>query len=310
MKQYLGIDIGGTDVKIGIVAADGTIAVKKSYSVDFDSYKTPIITTVLHSIDLFLRENTLFITGISGIGVSATGQIDFKRGTVAGSHIAGWAGTKVKGILETRYGLSTTLLNDAKCAALGEYWHGAARGVRDAIIMTVGTSIGGGIIVNGKLLNGADGYAGEIGFITVQHDGGCSATGASYYEQFASTSALVRMVQEAIAQKKIQWPAELAVNGKTIFSQQSTETQNIIDEWITNVAYGVVSFIHIFNPERIIIGGGISREHDRFIVPLTQKVKTLVMPLYCEKLDLRAAALGNDAGMVGAVYWNIYGGMK
>src|SRR5574344_353614 len=78
MKQYLGIDIGGTDVKIGIVAADGTIAVKKSYSVDFDSYKTPIMTTVLHSIDLFLRENTLFITGISGIGVSATGQIDFK----------------------------------------------------------------------------------------------------------------------------------------------------------------------------------------------------------------------------------------
>lgn|SRR5574344_1137688 len=315
MKKYLGVDIGGTAVKIGIIGEDGSILRKTSCSVDYDGYATPVIDSVIAGIDSFLASENAYIAGLSGIGVSATGNIDFRNGIIAGSagHIKGWTGTKVKSILETRYGLYTTLLNDAKCAALGEYWLGSARGARNVVVVTVGTSIGGGIIVDSKLLAGSTGYAGEIGFFFLKADEQKSGNDhCGYYEHYASTTALVRSVKTASENGVIVWPAGEPVNGRTIFTHDGEicGLHEIIGGWINDVAAGIVSFVHIFNPERVIIGGGVSGEHDKFIMPLTVKVKDTVMAVYRDGFEIRAAGLGNDAGMAGAVYWNMYGGVK
>src|SRR3712207_6609012 len=165
MKKYLGIDIGGTAVKLGIVDELGNISHTAQYPVAFDAYKTPILDTVLQSCRLFLDDISISTKELSGIGVSATGQIDSEAGIVAGvgGNIRNWEGARIKDELEAAFALKATVVNDANCVAIGEQWTGSARGVSDVIVLTVGTGLGGGIIVNNRILLGQSGFGGEIG---------------------------------------------------------------------------------------------------------------------------------------------------
>lgn len=184
-NTFLGIDIGGTAAKIGIVNSDGEILEMDSFSVSFDGYQTPIIETVVKNTDAFLKRLGISEKTFSGIGVSATGQINVLEGTVAGSagHIANWLGTPVKTILEEHYHLPVTVANDANCAVMGEQWKGAARDSHNVIMITVGTGVGGGIIVQDQLFSGSVGIAGELGHFTVQKDGIPCTCGNSDYRR-------------------------------------------------------------------------------------------------------------------------------
>lgn len=310
MKKYLGIDIGGTAVKTGLVYADGRITVKKTYSVDFDRYETPILTTVLKSTDSFLAEQHMAEGDLSGIGISATGQIDTVSGYVAGTagHIKNWSGVRIRDAFLKKYNIPVTVLNDADCAAIGEYKLGAAQGVPNAVILTIGTGIGGGIFVNSRILLGAHGLAGEIGHFTIQCEGEkCTCGNTGCYEHYASTAALVRMVKAAVQEGKISWVCNEEINGKTVFlhCDEQPELKKIIEKWISYVAEGITTLVHIFNPEKVIIGGGICREQEKFIIPLKQKVLSEIMPAFADGLEIIPAKLANDAGMVGAVLYNI-----
>lgn len=310
--KYIGIDIGGTQVKIGVVNEYGEVVVSSAYDVAFDGYDTPIIDTVVAKLSEFIQENKLESNQIRGIGVSATGQIDTKEGKVAGAagHIKNWEGCNIRNCLKKIYSGPVTVMNDANCAALAEQWIGGAKDILDAVVVTIGTGIGGGIIANSEILCGTAGGAGEIGHITIRNNGiKCSCGNRGCYEQYASTTALVRMVRQA--QKAGRLTKGLLdnceINGRTIFEAAGKDKylDEILDKWIGYVADGIVSIIHIFSPKIVLIGGGVSAQKEKFINPLRVKVLNRIMPGYAKTVSIEAAVLGNAAGMVGAVYYCI-----
>lgn len=306
--KYLGIDIGGTAVKLGIVDEQGNIIFKNSYDVCFDNYRTSIIETVLNSIDIFLNENKVLLDDIEKIGVSATGQIDTGQGKVigVGGNIENWDQTPIKQILEEKYHKDTTVVNDANCMIIGEKWIGSAKGVSNVIGITIGTGVGGGIIVNDEILLGHVGIAGELGHFSIDRSGvKCTCGNSGCYERYAATTALVRMIQEHYDQLGIKESID-EMNGKLIFAYHDNPIiADILDEWIDNIAIGLISLTHIFNPEMIVLGGGVCQQDELFLKPLRTKILNKVMPRFKQHLEIKAAQLGNDAGLVGAVYYAI-----
>ena len=308
-KIYLGVDIGGTAVKIGKVTEDGAVLESESYSVNFDGYETPILQTVLKSCREFMELHNMNPGNCQGIGVSATGAVNTKTGCVDGSagHIRNWEHSRIKEAMEQEFGIQTTVINDANAAALGEVWTGAARNRENVVVVTIGTGVGGGIIVDGNILLGKNGFAGEIGHIPIQISGElCSCGNRGCLERYGSASALVREVRKAVKDGRINGLSENDIDGRKIFALADHGDKvilEIIDRWIDCITSGIVGLVHIFNPDLILIGGGVSAQEEYFIRPLRNKVKEHVMPHFAYGLDLRAASLGNEAGMVGAVYF-------
>lgn len=312
---YIGIDIGGTQVKFGLVSQDGCVSETIAFDVAFDGYETPIIDTVMEKLVWYMNEHHLTEADIQGIGVSATGQIDVVDGVVIGSagHIKNWEGCKIKEHIKSVYHGPVSVMNDANCAGLAEQWIGGAKGASDAIIVTIGTGIGGGIIVDSKILCGARGVGGEIGHIIIRNNGvKCSCGNRGCYEQYGSTTALVKTVKRAV--KKGTIPAELfagkAINGRSIFENLSKneELAKLVDKWIGYIADGIVSMIHIFNPQVVLLSGGVSAQKELFIEPLREKVLHRAMRECAKGLRVDAAEMGNNAGLVGAVYYCITNG--
>lgn len=295
--KFLSIDIGGTSAKTGILDEKGRILSKSSYSVCFDNYETPILKTVLKETGRFLDEQSLCPCDLDGIGVSATGQIDTRTGTVAGSagHIKNWVGSPLKKAFQEKYHLPVSVINDANSAAIAEHWIGAAKGCKNAIILTIGTGIGGGVIVDSQILEGRLGIAGELGHFSIDRNGiPCTCGNKGCYERYASTTALLQMVKERYG----------ALDGREVFEklkEGEPVIKEVVDLWITNIATGLVSLTHIFNPEIILLGGGVSAQKELFIDKVRGKVLERVMPRFAEGLIIDAAALSNDAGIIGAI---------
>ena len=300
MKQYLAIDIGGTSVKLGIVDEEGCVLAKAEQSVCFDYYETPILTTVLSASEQFLKEQDVRPQSLAGIGVSATGQIDTHTGTVVGTcgSLPNYIGSPIKAELEAKFGLPVTVANDANCMTLGEVWVGGAKGYTDVIGVTLGTGVGGGILTGGRLLEGARGLGGELGhYRTHALDGVLCTCGASgCWERYAATTALVRAAQP----RNHKWR-----DGRAIFESAHAGDPIILallEDWTDEIVQGLAGLVHIFNPQLILIGG-VSAQQELLIEPIARKVRASIMPAFAEGLEIRAAQLHNDAGMVGAVYY-------
>ena len=307
-RVYLGIDIGGTAAKFGLVNGEGVmISEVLEYPVKFDDYETPIIETVVKSAKEFMSKNNKTFFDINGIGVSATGGINYKLGIVEGSagHIKNWKGTNIKKRLEAEFGMNTAVLNDANAAALGEMWKGAAKGRENVVVMTIGTGVGGGIIVDSKILLGSKGFAGEIGHIPVNVDGEkCSCENTGCIEHYGSTSALVRNIKNAVISGEIIGINEDEIDGRLIFKQVSAGNKVVIkyvDEWINYISAALVGLVHTFNPEMVILGGGVSKQKKLFVDKVRDKVLNGVMDNFAQDLRVEAAELGNNAGIIGAV---------
>ena len=301
MKQYFGIDIGGTAVKLGIVDETGKVLCKGEQSVNFDGYQTPVLDTVRKAAKEFLTAQAIPVENLSGIGVSATGQIDSRKGIVAGTcgNFPNYIGSPIKAALEQDFGLPVTVANDANCMTLGEVWVGGAQGYTDVIGVTLGTGVGGGILTGGRLLEGARGLGGELGhYRTHALDGvPCTCGAKGCWERYAATTALVRAAQE----KNPAW-----TDGRAIFAAAEAgnpEVLALLDAWTDEIAQGLAGMVHIFNPQLILIGGGVSAQQKLLIDPIAAKVRASVMPAFAEGLEIRAAQLHNDAGMVGAIYY-------
>ena len=298
LKRYLGVDIGGTAVKTGIVDEHGNVVVKSETDIDQSGLNENVMQTVIRSIRELAITNDIDISSLFGIGVSAPGSIDTVNGKVAlaGGNVPNWAGTEVCRILETEFSVPTSLANDGNCVALAEAWIGAAKGCDDVLCVTLGTGVGGGIISRGKLIEGNKGYAGEIGHI-VTHAAGrrCACGGRGCFEKYAATSALVELAKSI----NNEWNS-----GRKLFEAANSgneEAVRLIDDWTCEVAFGIAGLIHIFNPEVILIGGGVSAQEELVILPIRKKVYEFIMEDFRENLVIKRASLGNDAGMVGAV---------
>ena len=328
--NYLAVDIGGTEVKIGLINNRGEVLAKTSVPADFDNYETPLLKTSLNGAVRFVDgmahhlaeeekargeeplpagtpAEAAAMLGIRGVGVSSTGMIDKLRGRVAGAagHIPNYLGAELKECFEAAFGVETHVINDANSAAVAEHWTGSARGCDNALVLTLGTGIGGGIIVNGRILEGAHGYAGEVGHITVKKDGPMTPCGnRGTFEFYGATKALVRHAEERFRAAGLPVP-EHGLNGRRIFEEvrDGNETAAaVVRDWIDDIAVGIVDLIYIFDPEIVVVGGGVSAQEELLIKPLAARVRESLMPVYAEKFKMVAATHGNDAGMIGAVY--------
>lgn len=297
-RKYLGIDVGGTFIKLGIVDENGTVGMRREVPIDRSGSET-VMETLMKGVDEFLLEHGLDALDLTGIGVSAAGCIDTANGRVAnnGGNVPGWPHTEVTGPLTEKYGLPATIANDGNCVALAEAWIGAAKGKNDVICVVLGTGVGGGIISGGRLIEGARGFGGEVGHFPTHAEKKPEYKGdlRADYEKHAATSALVNLAYAA----GTPW-----TNGREVFNAAAGEDKRalaILDDWIYEIAAGIMGLIHVFDPETVIIGGGVSAQEDLLIKPLRDKILGLVQPDFAEGLEIKAATLGNNAGMAGAV---------
>ena len=318
--QFLAVDIGGTEVKIGIVDDKGNVLRKTSCSANYDNYETPLLKITLEGARRFVLEaaeekgvrtsspqEAAAALELGGIGIATTGMVDKKRGRIAGAaaHIPHFLGSEFKQVFEEAFGLETQVMNDANSAAVAEHWTGSAKGCDNALILTLGTGIGGGIIVGGRILEGAHGYAGEVGHIVIKKDGPMTHSGNhGTYEFYGATKALVHLAEMRFEAAGLPVP-EGGLNGRLIFEAVAAGNETAaatVRDWIDDIAVGIVNLIYIFDPEIVVIGGGVSVQLELLIKPLEEAVRRELMPVFAEKLKMVPATHGNDAGMIGAVY--------
>lgn len=301
-KKYLGIDIGGTFIKLGVVDENGSISRRCEVPVD-RSGNEPVMETLFRGIDEFLTDSGLEASAFEGFGVSSAGCIDTVKGCIAenGGNVPNWSFTSVTGPLSERYEVRSSIANDGNCVALAEAWIGAAKGVMDVVCVVLGTGVGGGIISGGRLIEGSHGFGGEIGHFPTHADLILSGKSrwSSHYETYASTRALVTRSQEA----GLEWD-----NGRQVFNaaaEGDEDALKILDGWTDEIAAGITGLVHIFDPETVLIGGGVSAQTELLVKPVREKVLRTAEPDMAADLEIKAAELGNDAGMVGAVKYLI-----
>ena len=281
--NILAIDIGGTMIKYGLVSSDGEILSTDKIETEAEKGLENILNKIDNIFKRYKKNNPV------GIAVSGTGQINGMIGKVIGGNpiIPNWIGTNLVKILEEKYNLPAVLENDVNCVALGEKWIGAGKDLSNFICLTIGTGIGGGIILNNQLFRGENFVAGEFGHILIKK---------GEFEQFASTTALIRLVKERTGK---------ILNGKEIFDlekKEIVEYQEVISEWIENLTDGLSSIIYCFNPANIILGGGVIGQGEPLINRIKNSLFKKIGPQFKEKLNIIQAKLGNNAGMIGASY--------
>lgn len=286
--NILGIDIGGTAIKIGIINQNGEI---------FESREIPTLAkeggeALMRRILKIIRE----YKKIDRIGISTTGQVDSSEGKVifATENIPSWTGMEIKKRIEDKYNLPTFVENDVNAVAIGEAFYGAGMGYKSFLCLAYGTGIGGAIIENGKIYRGAFGSAGEFGH-TITHVGGrnCNCGGTGCYETYGSTSALVNNVKRELNMEY--------VDGRIIFGlfeEGNVCVGRILHEWLYEIIIGLVNLAHIFNPSLIVLGGGIMVKP--YILNYINDNLTKYLMVNYRKVKVVGAKLGNNAGILGA----------
>lgn len=306
--MYAGIDLGGTNIAVGLVE-NGTILCKDSVRTDSGRDCGEIIADMAEMIKSLCKRCGKSCDDIESIGIGAPGTPDKKNGTVSNVHNITDARLEFRKELGAVFNKPVFIENDARCAALGEMTSGAARGHKNAIMVTLGTGVGGGIIIDGKLHCGCNYGGGEIGHMTVSMDGEpCKCGERGCYEQYASATALVKIAKREIEKnkdnemyKKVQEGAE--VDGRFIFGyahENNPLALAILDEYTRNVAVGIVNLVNIFQPEIIVVGGGISAQGDFLLNPIREYVRKHAFTKNLPIAEIKAAVLGNDAGIIGA----------
>ncbi|MEP6517591.1 ROK family protein [Microcoleus vaginatus] len=286
MIQVIGIDLGGSAIKLGRFSENGLC--NQSLTVPTPQPATP--EAVLAAMtDAILQLNPVE-NAVSAIGIGTPGPAD-AAGRIArvAINLKNWHNVPLADWVEAKTGLPTMLANDANCAGLGEAWLGAGRHFKDLILITLGTGVGGAVILDDKLFVGHQGAAGELGLITINPDGPeCNSGNRGSLEQYVSVQAIRRETGLE--------PIELANLAKSGDSQALEFWQN----YGRYLGIGLASLIYILTPEAIIIGGGISAGAEFFLPQVREEIERRVLPTSREDLQLLVAELGNQAGMVGA----------
>ena len=306
MKKYaFGVDIGGTTCKIGFFNTEGTLLDKWEIKTNTENNGESILSDVAKSVDNKLAQEGISKDEVQGIGVGVPGPVDSK-GVVHRCVNLGWATVDVEEELSSLTGLKVKAGNDANVAALGEMWQGGAKGCTDVIMVTLGTGVGGGIIVDGKIVAGFNGAGGEIGHITVNNDEieACNCGQYGCLEQYTSATGIVRLAKRKLAKSTEETSIRAIENltAKDVFDAAKAGDEvaiRLVDEVCEILGSTLSNIACVVNPEIIVIGGGVSKAGNILIENIRKHfVETSFMA--CRDTKFALASLGNDAGIYGA----------
>lgn len=304
MKYCFGVDIGGTTVKLGLFEAEGTIVDKWEIATDISDEGSAILPDVAASVGKKIEEHQIDKTDIIGIGVGVPAPVT-SDGVVNGSANLGWKYKEVKRELEELSGLKTVVGNDANVAALGEMWKGGGAGETNMIMVTLGTGVGGGIIIDGKILVGATGAGGEIGHICVNYDetDHCGCGNCGCLEQYASATGIVKLAKKKLDREmRATILKKEDVTAKDVFDAVKAGDEvadEIAVEFGRYLGYGLANLAAVCNPSVFVIGGGVSKVGE-VLIPYIQK-PYLERAFFADRqVKFVLAKLGNDAGICGA----------
>lgn len=318
MKYWLGIDLGGTNIATGVVDENYNIVGRGKVKTNAGRPAEDIADDIAKTVFMAIEDAKISKEDLVAAGVGSPGAIIAEKGIVAAAENMGFFNTPLCDMLKARTGIDFYIENDANAAAYGELLAGAGKGKESFITVTLGTGVGSGIIINGKILSGYNRAGGELGHTVIIKGGqmcGCGRMGC--WETYSSATALVRQTKAAMScdRKSIMW--ELVdgdinkVNGRTAFDgmrKGDATAKRVVDRFIEYLSIGVVNIINIFQPQMLCIGGGISKEGDNLIVPLMEYVALERYSKNIEKqTEICVAKLGNDAGIIGAAFLcNLY----
>jgi glucokinase len=313
VRFVLGIDIGGTNLVVGSVSEDGSrIVATASEPTHAEAGATDVLERLVRLAERAIAATRKEIAGaeILGVGVGAPGPLDTKRGIVLLTPNLGWVNLPLRQIIHDRLGLPAALDNDANCAVLGEWWVGAARGARHAIGITIGTGIGGGLILDGKLYHGASDVAGEIGHTTIDTEGRrCKCGNYGCLEAYASgPNIALRAVEEIEAGAVSRLPSLVGgdlskVTAQTVY-QAAQDGDDLALEVVNDTArflgVGIGNLLNVFNPEAVVVCGGVTLAGDHLFVPLRREVARRAFKPAVTACRIVPGELAGTAGVYGA----------
>ena len=302
----IGIDLGGTNIAVGVVNAQYEIISHHSVPTLAQRSAEEVIRDMGDAVETVLAKAGLTAADCESIGIGSPGTCDSEKGIVARAYNLGWFNVPICEMLRERFGIPARLSNDANCAALAETVAGAAIGCKNMVLITLGTGVGGGIIIDGKIYAGMRSAGAELGHTLLVLDGEqCSCGRRGCWETYASATALIRQAEKAAAEHPESLLAQVEqMTGLAVFQaadKGDAAAQAVIDRYCVYVAAGFTDLVNSLAPEMILLGGGISRQGERILAPIREYVvnncfgqKNGAVPV------IAAAKLGNEAGIIGA----------
>lgn len=306
---YLGVDLGGTNIKAALVSEAGEIAAETSRPTGLPRPAAEVCNEIAAALAEVLAKSGHAKAEVAGIGVGCPGTVEDETGTVLYSNNLNWENFAMADFLSRAAGLPVTLGNDANVAALGEALAGCARGAQSAVILTLGTGVGGGVVLDGKLLTGYTGAASEAGHMVVA-DGGelCTCGRRGCLEAYASATALIRMTKAAMAahpESALHAAAAGGVSGRTAFDAAAAgdaAARAVVAEYTHWLAVGTANLINIFFPQVVGLSGGVANQGEVLLVPLREQVAKMTFgSAFAKKhTEIVCCTLGYRAGVIGA----------
>jgi glucokinase len=313
MKYYIGIDLGGTNIVSGVVDENYNIIAKSSVRTNLPRPDYEIAADMAKTALDACEQIDISIDRVEWIGVGTPGIADNRHGIIEYSNNLGFKNTPMAKYIQNHIAKPVYLANDANAAAYGEFVAGAAKGATNAVAITLGTGVGGGIIIDGKIYVGSNLAGAEIGHTVIQVDGPqCSCGRKGCFETFSSATGLIRMTKEVMESDKTsgmwQW---LENNGGKVSARTSFDcakngdpsAQKVVNDYIKYLSAGITNVINEFQPDILCIGGGVCNEGDALLLPVRELVKQEVYSKNSSKnTEIVIAKLGNDAGIIGAAF--------
>lgn len=310
-QALIGVDLGGTNVKAAVVSQEGAILAKDSRPTFAEDGLESVLETMHDSVRESLTQADLSTGDVLATGIGAPGPMNWQTGTVySPPNLPGWKNVPLADLMQRRLNTPCFVDNDANVACYGEFWRGAGQNVESIIMLTLGTGVGGGIVLGGKLLRGPDGTAAEIGHMCVKRSGrqcNCGAKGC--LEQYASVSGMVKTAAKGIRGGHDTVLLDMCdgdvekLTGKMIsdaVGQDDGFASWVMQETGVWLGIGIGSLINVLNPEMVVLGGGMIAAGEKLFQPIRETARNQSFDVPGERATIVAAALGNDAGVIGA----------
>jgi len=311
-KYSIGVDLGGTNIVSAIVNYQGKVVNRLKVPTLTERGKEATIKRIIETIHENIIQSTIAIDDIRGIGIGAPGPLDVKRGIINfAPNLPGWRDVPLRKILEDEFNMKVVLENDANAAAWGEMCFGAGQGVDNLVCFTLGTGIGGGIIIDGKIYHGNNYGAAELGHMTVNKDGPrCNCGNYGCLEAYSSATGIknriINRIREGIKSKFLNFDDSRLFESlrlKLIFKtarKGDKLTKSVVEEAISYLGIAIANIANILNPEMVVLVGGITNEGDKLLIPLKREVRKRAFYSNYKSLKIVIGKLGGNAGVLGA----------